>query len=153
MAKGSRGAALALLTASLLFGANAQALGLSGPSKPLPACTDQSQRVYFEENSAKITREAKESLKLMYRASKRCTVLSVTVLGLSADPGGAETNMALSQDRAKAVVADLKRLGLKDPEIQVSAHGDVDDENSKGQARPMRRRVDVALHLTPQVRK
>ena len=135
------------LTGLLL--AAAGSLGATPKVIAKPVCADVSDKIYFETDESKMTRQVKTSLKLLVQSTKGCTVMGATVTGLSADPGGSAQNLTLSQDRANTVLDNLRRLGLRKVDVQVLAKGDVDDENSKGQERPMRRRVDVVLRLAP----
>ena len=83
------------------------------------------------------------------RRLKRCDVTGIDVVGLADAPGGPEINLPLSKARAEAVTALLGRRGFKDLEFRVAAAGDAGAQTASGEARPLRRRVDVTFHVSP----
>jgi outer membrane protein OmpA-like peptidoglycan-associated protein len=74
-------------------------------------------------------------------------VASVDVLGLSDAVGAADANLELSKRRAQSVTAALTAAGLPAGEFRVGAAGQAGAVTADGKARPLRRRVDVVLHL------
>lgn len=136
------------------------ALGLGGCSsmtpsrgrivKATPSCTDQTVQIYFEQFSAEVTKEGRAVLAAAAAQSKPCKVASVDVLGLADNVGGTPGgNLDLSRKRAQAVTAALSSVGLPAGEFKVSAAGDSGSTTADGRSRPLRRRADIVLHLSP----
>ena len=134
------------------------ALGLGGCASPLkgrdrivkaaPPCADQTVQIYFEAESADITREGRAVLRAAAAQARPCKVASVDVLGLADSAGAADANLELSKRRAQSVTAALTAAGLPAGEIKASAAGQTGAVTAAGQARPLRRRADVVLHLS-----
>jgi peptidoglycan-associated lipoprotein len=114
-----------------------------------PRCTDQTVEIYFEAESAEITKEGRAVLGAAAAQSRPCKVTSVDVLGLADGTGAADANLDLSKRRAQSVTAALAAAGLPVGEFKVSAGGQTGAMTAGGQARPLRRRADVVLHLAP----
>ena len=100
-------------------------------------CVDQTVQIYFEPDSAEVTKEGRAVLNLAASDSKACKVSGVDVLGLADAAGAPGANLELSKRRAQAVTAAL------------TAAGSADAMNAKGDAKLLRRRTDVVLHLSP----
>ena len=114
------------------------------------ACSDETVQIYFESFSAEVTKEGQAVIAAAAQQSKPCKVASVDVLGLSDNIGGdAGSNLELSKRRAQSVTAALAAAGLPAGEFKVSAAGEAGATTASGKARPLRRRVDVVLHLAP----
>ena len=115
-----------------------------------PRCADRTVQIYFEAFSAEVTREGRAVIAAAAGDSRPCKVSSVDVLGLSDSIGGdASSNLELSKRRAQSVTAALSAAGLPAGEFKLSAAGEAGAVTSSGKARPLRRRVDVVLHLAP----
>ena len=114
-----------------------------------PRCVDQTVQIYFEPDSAEVTKEGRAVLNLAANDSKACKVSSIDVLGLADAAGAPGANLELSKRRAQAVTEALTAAGLPAAEFKVAAAGSAEAINSKGDARPLRRRTDVVLHLSP----
>ena len=112
-------------------------------------CADQTVQIYFEPDSAEITKEGRAVLNLAARNSEACKVSSVDVLGLADSVGGADVNLELSKHRAQAVTEALTAAGLPPADFKVAAAGQAGATNAKGDPRLLRRRTDVVLHLSP----
>jgi outer membrane protein OmpA-like peptidoglycan-associated protein len=117
-----------------------------------PACVDFTSSIYFESESAQLTREADALISGAARRARRCAVTGIDVVGLADAPGDASANLELSKKRADAVTAALTRRDFKASAIKVAAAGDAGAQNPAGQAKPLRRRVDVLFHLAPLAR-
>ena len=134
------------------------ALGLGGCASPLtgrdrivkaaPHCADQTVQIYFEAESAEVTKEGRAVLRAAAAQARPCKVASVDVLGLADSVGTADANLELSKRRAQSVTAALTAAGLPAGEIKASAAGQMGAVTAAGQARPLRRRADVVLHLS-----
>lgn len=118
--------------------------------KAAPHCVDQTVQIYFEQYSAEVTREGRAVLTAAAMQSKPCKVASVDILGLSDSVGGdAAGNLELSKRRAQSVTAALTAAGLPAGEFKVAAVGETGATTADGRSRPLRRRADVVLHLSP----
>jgi peptidoglycan-associated lipoprotein len=111
-------------------------------------CVDQTVQIYFEPESAEITREGRMVLNAAAADAKGCQMKSVEVMGLADAVGGADANLELSKRRAQSVTAALASAGLPAAEFRVSAAGQAGSVTADGKTAPLRRRVDVVLHLT-----
>jgi len=113
-------------------------------------CADQTVQIYFEPDSAEVTQEGRAVLKLAAKDSlATCKVSSVDVLGLADSAGGADANLELSKHRAQAVTDALTAAGLPAADFKLAAAGQAGATNKRGDLRPLRRRTDVILHLSP----
>jgi peptidoglycan-associated lipoprotein len=121
-----------------------------GPVIQAPStCVDFTVSIYFESYSAAITPQARQLIAAAARRARGCDVTGVRVTGLADSPGGPDVNLALSKHRAEAVTLALHGQGFNTVEFQVAAAGDVGSQTAAGQARPLRRRADVQIHLAP----
>jgi outer membrane protein OmpA-like peptidoglycan-associated protein len=112
-------------------------------------CEDQTVQVYFEADSAEVTREGRAVIAEAAAGARSCTVGSVEVLGLADAVGAPAANMELSRRRAQSVTAALAAAGLPAAEFQVAAAGQAGSVTADGQTAPLRRRADIVLHLKP----
>ncbi|WP_372782067.1 OmpA family protein [Phenylobacterium sp.] len=117
--------------------------------KTAPSCVDQTVQIYFEAESAEVTKEGRAVITAAAAQGRPCKVASVDVLGLADSVGGPEANLELSKRRAQSVTAALTAAGLPAGEFKVQAAGQAGATTAGGQAKPLRRRVDVVLHLSP----
>lgn len=111
-------------------------------------CVDQTVQIYFEADSAEVTKESKAVITAAARGLKSCRVAGVDVLGLADATGDPQANLELSKRRAQSVSQALAVAGLPAAEFMVSAAGQAGAVTKDGQA-PLRRRTDVVLHLAP----
>ena len=113
-------------------------------------CVDQTVQIYFEPDSAEVTKEGRAVLNLTAKDSQaNCKVTGVDVLGLADSAGAADVNLELSKRRAQSVTAALTAAGLPAADFKLAAAGQAGATNKKGDMRPLRRRTDVVLHLAP----
>ena len=118
--------------------------------KATPHCTDQTVQIYFEQFSSEVTKEGRAVLAAAAQQSKPCKVASVDVLGLSDGVGGTpDSNLDLSKRRAEAVTAALAAVGLPAGEFKITAAGQTGAMTADGAAKPLRRRADIVVHLSP----
>jgi len=121
----------------------------SGPLIQAPAaCSDVSFRIYFEPGSAALTRGAEDLIAAAERQSRACAVTGIVVVGLADAPGTPAANLELSRRRADAVTAAMHRHGFDAIRFEVTAEGAAGAAGEPGHARPLRRRVDVTIHLS-----
>jgi outer membrane protein OmpA-like peptidoglycan-associated protein len=144
----ARPAAVAVL-ALVLSGCNSMQTGKQVVRTPT-RCENQTVAIYFEQFSSDISKDGQAVIHAAADAAKPCKVTSVDVLGLADSVGGdSASNLELSKKRAKAVTQALAASALPDATFQVAAAGEAGAVTAKGQAAPMRRRVDIVLHLAP----
>jgi peptidoglycan-associated lipoprotein len=111
-------------------------------------CVDQQVQVYFEPFSAELTPEGSSVIKAAAGTVRGCRVSAVDVLGLADAVGAPDANLALSKERAQSVSKALEAAGLPAADFHITAAGDVGAITAHGNAKPLRRRVDVTLHVT-----
>jgi peptidoglycan-associated lipoprotein len=114
-----------------------------------PHCVDQTVQIYFEPESAEVTKEGRAVLSAAAAQARPCKVTSVDVLGLADATGGADASLEVSKRRAQSVTAALTAAGLPAGEFKISAAGNAGALTADGKSRPLRRRADVGLHLAP----
>jgi outer membrane protein OmpA-like peptidoglycan-associated protein len=112
-------------------------------------CVDQAVQIYFDADSAELTREGRMVIHQAAGAAAGCRVASVEVIGLADAQGAPNANLELSKRRAAAVAAVLEADGLPAAEFKVGAAGQAGAVTPEGKAAPLRRRADVILHLAP----
>jgi outer membrane protein OmpA-like peptidoglycan-associated protein len=144
-AAAATGAALALALAGCTTIENARARIVKAPAR----CPDQTVDIYFEPQSAEVTPEGRAVIAAAANGAQGCAVRRVEVLGLADAAGAPEANLELSKRRAQSVTAALAGAGLPPAEFRVTAGGQAGSVTAGGQAAPLRRRVDVVLHLSP----
>jgi outer membrane protein OmpA-like peptidoglycan-associated protein len=140
-----------------LFGVAGLALTLGGCQTPhggpvvrtAAACQDQAVQIYFEPGSADVTPEGRAVLSAAAAAAKPCVVNKVSVMGLADAAGDPLANLELSKRRAQSVTTALAATGLPAAEFDLTAAGQAGAVNARGDARLLRRRADVILHLAP----
>jgi peptidoglycan-associated lipoprotein len=113
------------------------------------ACQDQAVQIYFEPDSADVTPEGRAVLAAAAASAKPCVVKKVSVMGLADAAGDPAASLELSKRRAQSVTAALAATGLPAAEFDLTAAGQAGAVNARGDARPLRRRADVVLHLAP----
>ncbi len=112
-------------------------------------CADQTVQIYFEKDSAEIGKESQAVITAAAQASKACAVTGVDVIGLADATGAADANVDLSRRRAVVVTAALAKAGVPAETVKIAAGGQNGSVTAAGQARPLRRRTDVVLHMAP----
>lgn len=142
-------AVLGLGVALGLGGCGTMLTGRDRIVRTAPRCTDQTVQIYFEPESAEVTKEGRAVLRAAASQSKSCRLDGVDVLGLSDSTGAPDANLDLSKRRAQSVTAALTAAGLPGAEFKLSAAGQADAVTPEGRTRPLRRRADVVLHLSP----
>ena len=114
-----------------------------------PTCSNFVVSIYFETDSATVTREAMAIIRSAAARARGCNVQRIGVIGLASAPGDVVANQALSERRVLTVTQALTRAGLSAERIGVGAVGEDDAMAAGGVQNPLRRRVDLALQLAP----
>jgi len=118
------------------------------PVAAAPAgCADFQSSVYFEQDSADLSPEARMLLANARTQARGCVVKSVRVVGLADAVGTSEANLALSKRRAETVSTALAKHGFGKVEIDQAAVGDAGAVAASGAAAPLRRRADILFDL------
>jgi len=113
-----------------------------------PRCEDITVQIYFEPDSAQITKEGRAVLAQAASQAKTCRVDRVGVLGLADAVGAPAANLELSKRRAASVTAALAATGLPAAEFDLTAAGQSGAVTVGGDAQPLRRRADVTVELS-----
>ncbi len=104
--------------------------------------------IRFEFNSAKLTPQAKETVKLLYDRLSALQPTQVGIDGHTDSVGSFKHNLALSQKRAQSVKAELERLGLNGKIIQTEGYSYKYPVTSNAtiKGRALNRRIDVSVN-------
>lgn len=116
--------------------------------KAPPRCEDQTVQIYFEPDQAELTPEGRGVITEAANLARGCAVGRVSVIGLADAAGAPNANMELSKRRAQSVTAALVAARLPAGEFQVEAAGQAGAVTADGKTAPLRRRVDVTLHMS-----
>lgn len=142
-------AAVAAMTAATTLGGCATVQDARARLVRAPArCVDQTVQIYFEPQSAALTREGRLVIDQAAADARGCRVTAVDVVGLADAAGAPDANLELSRRRAEAVAQALAANGLPPAEFRVGAAGQAGAVTPDGRAAPLRRRADVTLHLS-----
>lgn len=136
-----------LLSATLILSACATA-PRDRVVKSQALCQDLTVQIYFEPDSALVTREGRAVLRAAAGQAKGCQVDQVFVLGLADAAGAPSANLELSKQRAAAVAKALEATRLPAAEFDTAAAGQAGSVTASGDSRPLRRRADVTLKLS-----
>lgn len=112
-----------------------------------PSCDGFQSSVYFEQDSAALTKEARMVLSGAQTQARGCKVKSVRVIGLADAVGASQTNLALSRRRAETVISALAKVGFSKVDIDAAAVGDAGAVSASGASAPLRRRADILFDL------
>jgi hypothetical protein len=116
----------------------------SGPAR----CSDGRFSIYFAEGSDRLTEPARQVIAARARVLRTCRIREVRVIGLSDASGAAESNLSLSQKRARRVAEALAAEGLPRPVFEVRGAG-AWGATRDGREIPVRRRAEVVLAVSP----
>jgi outer membrane protein OmpA-like peptidoglycan-associated protein len=114
-----------------------------------PPCSDVSFSVYFAQGSDSLTEPARAVISAKAKQVATCHVWQVRVVGLADATGAPETNLSLSQKRARRVAEALATSGLPAPVFDVAGDGARGAVRRDGQEEPERRRAEVFLTVRP----
>jgi outer membrane protein OmpA-like peptidoglycan-associated protein len=142
------------ISAMLVVAAAAQGCAMQQPGRERyvrlpPRCADETVAIYFEPQSADITREGRQVIYQAAVAARGCAVLHVEVTGLAEAAGPPGSNLELSRRRAVAVADALKANGLPAADFHVKSSGQVGAVAPDGGNAPLRRRADLTIRLGP----
>lgn len=112
-------------------------------------CQDVTFPIYFRANASGLTPDGRRLIADAATRARSCKVESIRVVGLADGVGETAANLALSRERAAAVVAALGKAGLPTAGIDVTAVGEAGAMDRGGLLRLGRRRADITLELSP----
>lgn len=112
-----------------------------------PGCASFTSSIYFDQDSAALTPEARMVLASARSQARGCQVRSVRVIGLADAVGAPQANLALSKRRADAVSAALAKHGFGKVDFDLTAVGDAGALGPSGATAPLRRRADIIFDL------
>ena len=116
----------------------------AGPVVAMPdTCTDIAASIYFERDSAALSRDAMQVLRGIAAQAESCGFRNVDVYGLSDTVGAPAVNVVLSERRAETVTRELAQLGYNEVTFKLVAAGEAGAAMPTGEVAPMRRRVDI----------
>lgn len=125
-------------------------------NKPVAAtgsgCAGFTASIYFDQDSAALTPEAKMVLANARTQARGCQVRAVRVIGLADAVGASPANLALSKRRADVVSGALSAHGFGKADFDLAAVGDAGATTASGVAAPLRRRADIVFDLAPKAR-
>lgn len=116
-----------------------------------PTCAGFTSSIYFDQDSAVLTPEARMVLASARTQARGCQIRGVRVVGLADAVGASEANLALSKRRADTVSSALAAHGFGRADFDLAAVGDLGAASS-GVAAPLRRRADIIFDLAPPTR-
>ncbi len=99
--------------------------------------------VFFSSGEARLSAAAQDILLTAANSLEGCNLELIEAHGYADMGGSPETNMAISEDRARAVLSFVERLRLEADAIRIVGHGDEGAVDSRGQPAIMRRKTDV----------
>lgn len=134
-----------LTVAAVLAGLALAGCNTTGRGKVAPTnlCEDLKVSIYFDKDSATLTKDARQVLREASDMRKGCAIGIVDVLGLADAVGDPRANQALSEKRAKVVTQTLGGLGFGN--VNIAAAGASGSVTSDGELAPLRRRADVVF--------
>ncbi len=126
-------------------------------AEPVESATLELPRVHFAFDSAQILPESRRDLRRTAAALKQQPDVRVQVEGHADERGTPAYNLALGEQRARAVVTELKNLGVHPDQLQILTKGEEEPLMTDGTSNSLavNRRVEfettdgrVAIELT-----
>ncbi|MBC6983199.1 OmpA family protein [Caulobacter sp. 17J80-11] len=128
--------------------------GCAGTREPTPkpaaaACGKSSFTIYFDTNETTLTEPARAVVADAAKRLQGCAINSVRVVGLADAGGSPAQNLELSAARAAHVVEAFAAYGWPKPSFEIAAAGAAGATTPSGEAKPLRRRVEVFVDAGP----
>lgn len=103
--------------------------------------------LYFLEGTSELTPDSKKELDGVFDEIKKRKVTDIVVIGHTDTVGSQESNDRLAEARAKAMQAELERLGIDAESIKVSGRGEREPlvKTADEVAEPLNRRVEIQV--------
>ncbi len=107
------------------------------------------EQMSFDTGSARLRPQSQAQLDYVAVVLKSCPAVHLDIAGYTDNVGPAEANLRLSQNRAKAVVAQLAAKGVSPERLTAEGHGEEDAiaDNSTEQGRAQNRRAALRVEL------
>ncbi len=115
------------------------------PIANLSALTGRNVTIHFERNSTEVDADYRVVLNEVFEQLARSPLDRVLITGFTDKSGNAAVNLALSEQRAKAVRAYLLQRGIAADRLMVNYYGD----SRSGGRDPNERRVEIEWLTTP----
>jgi len=115
------------------------------PPKPAPAPIARNYIVFFDWDKADITDEALAILKSAAENARRGNISRIQATGHADTSGTRRYNQKLSERRARAVQAQLAKLGIATNQVSVAGKGELEQlaPTPDGVREPQNRRVEI----------
>lgn len=159
MASAAADAEAAATGASAATAAGVTAAETPATAQAVAACQDNVTRVAssgtinFSTGGAVITPDSAQLLDALAAAAEACAGTAIEVAGHTDAQGSAESNAALSQRRAEAVVAALTERGVPAARLTAKGYGETQLKDPNGpENNPVNRRIEfevAALEAAP----
>lgn len=103
--------------------------------------------LYFLEGTSELTPDSKKELDGVFDEIKKRRVTDIVVIGHTDTVGSQESNDRLAEARAKAMQAELERLGVDAESIKASGRGEREPlvKTADEVAEPLNRRVEIQV--------
>lgn len=117
------------------------------PAPPAPPPVARNYIVFFDWDKAEITDEALAILKSAAENARKGNISRIEATGHADTSGTRAYNMKLSEKRARAVQAQLKKLGIATNEIGIDWKGELQPlvPTADGVREPQNRRVEIVF--------
>ena len=104
-------------------------------------------RLLFETGKSTLKAESQEQLKNMSEILKAYPAVELKIGGYTDNVGDAKKNLALSDERAKSVLAELVKLGVEESRLKAEGYGDQHPvaDNATDEGKAQNRRIDVRV--------
>lgn len=104
-------------------------------------------RLLFETGKSTLKAESQEQLKNMSEILKAYPAVELKIGGYTDNVGDAKKNLALSDERAKSVLAELVKLGVAESRLKAEGYGDQHPvaDNATEEGKAQNRRIDVRV--------
>ena len=108
-----------------------------------PVCADRNFPIYFASNETGLDAIAQDAIALAIEAAASCNLSAIEIVAQSDSIGSDAVNLAVSQERADAVLEALMDADLDVDRIAIVAMGETNAVTEDNLINPMNRRVDV----------
>lgn len=110
-----------------------------------PTCEAEDFEVYFGNDNTRLSPEANAIIETIAQTYGACTIQRIRVTGYADAVGDAETNLAVSEARAKLVADALVSAGLVTQSLDIEAIGEKGSITETGLTEPSRRKTVVSI--------
>jgi outer membrane protein OmpA-like peptidoglycan-associated protein len=104
-------------------------------------------RLLFETGKSTLKPESQEQLKNMSEILKAYPAVELKIGGYTDNVGDPKKNLALSDERAKSVLAELVKLGVEESRLKAEGYGEEHPvtDNATDEGKAQNRRIDVRV--------